>query len=775
LNVALTIAGIVGPALLLVVAIRRWFVPLRWTMAFLFLSLTLAFLNGAVFTTKLPVPLDEVARGYPYRGVFGDIVARNPLTNDSVKLFLPWMQVAREELSHGRAPLWNRYAFSGYPLLANGESAPFSPLFLVTLFVPLPKQIVAMAGLKIFVALLFGFLFLKREGLSDLSAAFGSSAYAFSIFQTVFLYYSTTAVTALLPAALFALFHAMDVRAKRGVVLCAVVIASLMAAGHPESVLHIAMAALLLFAVDYALAADRQAWIRRFRFPLLGAAAGLLLALPTWLPVAEQVLLSTRFAQLKSSAPEPPFPWVVAWAIVAPNGFGNPVRHNWSWIRNYSSVATSYFGLVVTTAFIAAMMSRRLAVRYRLWGACAIGMFLIAMQWTLLGRAFTALPWVSVSANDKLRFVACFLAAAVAARWIDSSVSLPLFVAVGAPVAALSAYAYWRHPALSRPEDLIGVACVAAFAVALAIPRIRSRVPAGALTLCVLELFVVNVPFNALVSQRYDRPRLPIIEAMRQRAPEEPFRVAGLDWTFLPNAAAQYELEDVRGSDPMSFRSYTDFLSMFAVQEPGTDVLRVVNSEHPALDFLNVRFILTEPRAGLGGKWKLVYSGADGDLYENSRALPRFFAPKAEQHVSEAGEMRVVSGISDFAAIATVRSRVADGAPVSNASAVVAAAAMRGPRRYDLLVQAKGPALIVSSVPFSRWWRVRVDGLATAAITINSSFLGFYAPSGESRVTIEYVPLSYYGSIVVAVLTAAALAFFSSRGDSTGRLPKMVE
>ena len=74
--------------------------------------------------------------------------ARNPLTNDTVKLFLPWMQVAREELSHGRAPLWNRYSFAGYPLLGNGESAPFSPLFLATLFVPLPKQIVAMAGLR---------------------------------------------------------------------------------------------------------------------------------------------------------------------------------------------------------------------------------------------------------------------------------------------------------------------------------------------------------------------------------------------------------------------------------------------------------------------------------------------------------------------------------------------------------------------------------------------------------------------------------------------------
>lgn len=44
MNVALTIVGIVGPALLLVVAIRRWIVPLRCSVALLFLALTLAFL-----------------------------------------------------------------------------------------------------------------------------------------------------------------------------------------------------------------------------------------------------------------------------------------------------------------------------------------------------------------------------------------------------------------------------------------------------------------------------------------------------------------------------------------------------------------------------------------------------------------------------------------------------------------------------------------------------------------------------------------------------------
>src|SRR5207248_1410787 len=132
---------------------------------------------------------------------------RNASTNDTVKQFLPWMQVAREELFHFRAPLWNPYSFAGYPLLGNGQSAPFSPLFLATLFVPLPKQIVAMAGLKIFCALLFTFLFMREERASDAAAIFAAIAFAFSTVMTVFLYYSAASVIAFLPAAAFALVH----------------------------------------------------------------------------------------------------------------------------------------------------------------------------------------------------------------------------------------------------------------------------------------------------------------------------------------------------------------------------------------------------------------------------------------------------------------------------------------------------------------------------------------------------------------------------------------
>ncbi|HEY4640630.1 MAG TPA: YfhO family protein [Thermoanaerobaculia bacterium] len=696
----MTFLGIVVPSLLLVLALRRWIVDVPWRIAILFLALTLGFLHGAVFTSMLPVPVDEVARGYPYRGIFGDVVARNPLTNDTVKLFLPWMQVAREELFHFRAPLWNRYAFSGYPLLGNGESAPFSPLFLATLFVPLPKQIVAMAGLKLFIALLFGFLFVKRFGAGDAAACFAACAFAFSVGQTVNLYYSSGTVMSMLPAALFALLYAMDVRSRRGVVLVALVIALLMAGGHPESVLHIAMGAALVLAIEMALARD----VRRVLYPVLGAIAGVALSAPAWVPSAMQVPLSARYASLQGVPHADTFPLTALWAMVSPNGFGSPVRHNWNWISNYFSIASSYIGLLPLVIAIAVLFSRRAGVRERAWIGVAIGIYLVAMNWSFIGHAVRALPLLDVTAHDKFRFVVCFLAVSAGALWLDRASERWLPVPIAVVIGGLAVYVWRVRPTVVRPIDLIGVLTVVAF---LVLPR------RFAWMLVTLELFVLNAGFNALVDARYYRPRLPIIDALRAHAPAEPFRIVAHDWVFLPNAAAQYGLEDIRGSDPMAFRWYVQALKPITLLSPEFDVLRVGDVDHELIDDLNVRFLLAEPGATFGPKWELVYGGPDGTLFENRRARGRFFM---------------------------------EGGRIST----------RG--RFTLDVNAGAAGLVQSSEP-ADGWIVTIDGKSTPVECVRGGFIGFHVSAGKHHVRVTYRPYSFYGSLIVTLIAAVALIF----------------
>lgn len=711
----MTLLGIALPSLLLVAALRRWIRPVPWRIAGLFLALTLVFLHGAVFTSKLPVPVDDAVRAYPGRGVVGEVSARNDTTSDTAKQFLPWMQVAREELGHFRAPLWNRFSFSGYPLLANGQSAPFSPLFLSTLFVRLPKQIVAMAGLKIFAALLFTYIFVRREGAGDAAAIFAAIVFGWSTALTVFLYYSAGSVMAFLPAAAFALLHAMDEPRKRGVVFVALVIGTLMANGHPESVLHAAIGCGGLLLIDLGFAADRRDWLRRFRAPLAGVVAGLAISAPAWVPVLEQTLLSTRLAALRAGYPFGFMPPTAAWALVMANGFGNPVRHNYSWWVGYAGVAASYAGLLALVLFAASLIAPRTSPRDRILGCFAVVLFLAATNWTPIGHLVNALPPFSVAANDKLRFVALFFVAVLAAKALDTP---KRWIATAAlPAVALALYVYWDKRALLQPADLLGVAGVVAF---FFVPRKWAALLIGA------ELFALNAGFNALVDRRYFRPRVPIVGAIRARAPQEPFRVAGLDYTFAANASAQVELEDIRGSDPMAFASYDAYFAGRKTVD-GDAARRLEDAGRPELDFLNVRYLLTDPDVHLAGRWIEVYRGADGALFENRSVLPRFF--------------------SRTAAVESIRALA--------------------PGEFTMLVTASAASAVVSSEVAAPGRRVSVGGRRAPIRLVEGAFIGFDVPAGTSEVRVTYCPVSYWGSVALAGLTVLLLAV-RNRGIASG-------
>jgi hypothetical protein len=725
-----TFAGIAIPGLLLVLALRRWFGPLPWPVVALAFTLTLAFVP--VFSKEVPVPLDEVLRGYPYRGVIGAVTPRNPLTNDTVKQILPWMQVAREELLGGRLPLWNRYHFSGYPLLGNGQSAPFAPIFLATLFVPLPGQLVAMAGLKIFLALIFGWLFLRDEGLSSAAALFGSAVFAFSVFQTVYLYYPMTTVTSLLPAAAFAVRGCMRFRERRWMVLLALVTAAVAAGGHPESAVHVGIGCLVILGLE---CGDRS---HRFssREPqlvrpggkavtavaalqtVIAASYGLALSAPAWLPVVEQALLSVRAASL-ATTPHAAMNPLIAWLFLNPNGFGNPVHGNWNWIYNYSSAAPTYLGLIPLALAFSARKKRDLLLL-----AICILLFLVAMNWTFVGHALNAIPPLSLIAQDRLRFVILFFVAWLAARSLgDRRVLLP-------GLALLAAATWLLRVKWNAPLGWHSASGVIALAVFLLLVAVKPRLSAAAACVAVIvELFAFNHGFNVPVTRAYYRPALAILEKLQELSKGEPSRIVAHDWTFLPNAAAQYGFEDVRGHDPMALASYAAFFKQFAVDDPASDVLRVQNVDHPALPFLGVRFLLTDPTFTPSPQWQLRYEGPDGRLYESTQWQRRFFG-----------------------------------------DATIGTITQHSPTRLTVDIDAPQETLIQSSQVFAPGWRV--DG-ALSTVRLHDTFIGFRVAAGKHRITVRYLPWSFLAGCAIALLAlCAAVVHWRLCNASTSSSPR---
>ncbi len=453
-------------------------------------------------------------------------------------------------------------------------------------------------------------------------------------------------------------------------------------------------------------------------------ALGLALGAPAWVPVLEQVRISERFATLRAMTHPGALPLTAAWGIISPNGFGNPLRHNWSWMYNYTSVAISYAGLLPLALFLAAAISRRTAARERLLIVLAAIFFLVAMDWSIVGHALNAIPPFNIVANDKLRFVCIFLLAVVTAKWLDTQASETANVCIASLVVIfLALYVYAARSNLMRPIDLLGIAAIVVF---LLLPK--RFLAWGAVVLACVELFAFNAGFNALVDAKYFRPPLPIVDAIRAHAPREPFRVAGLNWTFLPNASAQYGLEDVRGSDPMAFADYDRFLQRFTIAESGSWVRRIIDANRPELDFLNVRFLIAEPDGKPGGRWRLIYSGSDGTLWENPAALPRFFARAAS--------------------VRNLRNPA--------------------PAEFTMTVVSSALTLVESSEPLGPGRRVYVNGHRVSLHHIDDAFIGFEVPAGVSDVRVVYRPVSFYVSCVIALLAIIGMAMIpNGTGTST--------
>ena len=114
----------------------------------------------------------------------------------------------------------------------------------------------------------------------------------------------------------------------------------------------------------------------------------------------------------------------------------------------------------------------------------------------------------------------------------------------------------------------------------------------------------------------------------------------------------------------MAFAAYDAYLKRFTVQQEGTWIRRVVDVDRAELDFLNVRFLIAEPDAKFGGKWRLLYRGDDGTLFENEQFKPRF-------------------------AVARDVREVAPG---------------------EFVMRVDGPAEVVSSEPEGAGWRLEIDG-----------------------------------------------------------------
>lgn len=308
-----------------------------------------------IFLGMFPFPGDLlVSWFFPYNsggwsGYSTWITHKEFIAADVVRQLFPWRDLAIEIFKSGQIPLWNPYAFSGYPLLANIQSAVFYPLnILFFIFESKVAWIIYILSQPI-LAFIFMYLFIRSLSLSKYAALFCGLSFGFIGYMVTWFEWGVVGHSGLwLPLILFGITKYFKNNSPRFLTLSSIALAFSVFAGHIQTTTYVALTTFLYYIFCAFSTSAKDNFTKRFKSFIL-AGWFILLALGI---TAIQILPSLELLQLSARNVSESveifhrfqLPYSHLLTIIAPDFFGNPAVGN-LWKGNYQEFM-GYFGIV---------------------------------------------------------------------------------------------------------------------------------------------------------------------------------------------------------------------------------------------------------------------------------------------------------------------------------------------------------------------------------------------------------------------------------------------
>jgi hypothetical protein len=743
------------------------------------------------------LPLEHVTLTTPWL-TYGTGPPRNPYLSDVVTQMLPWTKAVRLALYEGELPLRNRWNGAGTPLAANGQSAAFSPFTFATLLLAIPSAFLAAACIKLLLALCGMWLWLRELSVSSRAAAFGAIGFALSMTFAQWVFFPHTAVFCLWPWMLFLLERCRDANGRgRAVAALILVFAAAALAGHPETLALGVLFGALWIALRGALRDLPDAGVVARCGLAAGAAAAGLTAF-VLLPTAFAIRASNRMVLAAlphwnaafSFAPHGAFWRGIATAIF-PRSLGDLIHTPQFGVTTgaFPEMALGYFGVVGWAA--ALLVLRPGSPRARgTWAllvliVCGIG---VSIALWPLAEIFGAIPvlkhvfplrfysWVAIAGPA--------LAALELDRYARDRATKPKAAlgAVAVPLLLAAAAALWflhlkpeltAEGALGFQQRQLGITAgllLAAAALALAARARTGLYVSGLAALCAADLLYQWRSHYAPFSFSLFYPPTPLVRFLQTQP--SPFRAAGAVTALFPNTNVFAGVESIGSHDPVERRDYVTFLDATAGYAPGEYFKTLGNPGAPVLDFLNVRYLVAEKgKPDPGGRWRSVYSGVDGSVFENPAVLPRAFVPErvrlvagtgAREPLTDAnaafgGAFREIAANPDWKATAWILSERAGEEPGGTAE-ISGYRETTNTASFDADVSAGGAWVVLSLVQDGGWSARDSAGAALAVTRANGPFLAVRLPEGHRGVRLRYRPPGFLAGAWISAGTLLMLA-----------------
>lgn len=727
---------------------HRFVRPLsRWAALVLFL-LPFTFAGYALLTSRVMAPIDLPYQTVPLSWMKPDLGIEEVspgFHSDVYTEFVPWRRAVQWSLAHGEWGLRDPFALSGDILLAGQQAAVYWPLTLIACLMPAALSFTYTSAMTMLVAALCAFLLARELECGEPAAMIAAAGWSLATAMLAFLMVTMSATWAWCPLLLVAVHRVVAAPSMRTGALLTFTFTALLYSAHPESaVLSILLG--LLYAA-FRLAQERRNILHPVQTAIAAGIVALLLSAIHLLPFAEALPQSMEHAHRMTQPAPQPAQSSESLARAATSFV--PYLHARRWSPGIEWFDTGIVGSVILALAVFAVIRVRTATTW-FFGALALFSLLGHAKWPPLVLVLQKVPVLSIALTDRLSFGMALSLCVLAALGAQHLTRRAAWV-MGALLVALSIGSWWAvhtprvEHAVRRSGEYAIAAELIGLAIAMAIVLWKPRfTPALLLGLVIAQRAVSEHGIYKSFDLKQAYPRIPIFEAMNDA--RGPFRITGHGNALIPQTAAMYGLEDVRGFSALTNLRYFETYPLWSIHQP-VFYNRVDDLTRPFLSFLNVRYAITWDRDPPPPGWREVARQKGTMLFENTNVLDRAFVPPRVRF----GPLTEMLQATDFTSQAWIEADLPPGERQNGPGTVAIRDAHLG---YVLAADMADDGWVVTSITAWKGWRVYLDGRRVKPQFANHAFLGVHVPRGKHRVELRYWPESF---VIGRAITAATL------------------
>jgi hypothetical protein len=535
----------------------------------------------------------------------------------------PWAEKIRQEYASEKWPLWNPNSGVGVPLLANMQSAPFSP-FRVLIYIstnPIMWDVYFLT--RLFFAGIFSYCFLRLWKISPLASFVGAIVFMFSGYNIIYVNMGHLDIDVLIPAILFSFELLFRDWRPQNILFATLLVCFCVLGGMPESTFFVLLFVFLFYSFRTIMKGIEEKdnllyYLRcyyRFLFPIF---LGLVLSGPQLFLFLEY--LANSWTSHSRNVGVGSNPLIGGISIIIPYFFGR-IHQNWNDISSFNLGA--YTGSLPVFLVLIAILGRHSGIKHQ------IKYFFMGFIVCFLSKyfGFFFINWIGYFPILKNMIFEkycipefSFSISLLAALGIDTLVGkeitgkrilLSLFFILAIIFIYVGLKPMELFPQLQDPEKLsyvinqISIALLftlgGSVLILLSQKRDKIKLPILYLSLLIIFELIFYIPKERAVRYR-NNVEPPFVNFLR--GDKDKFRVLGIDWILYPNSSSFYDIDCITDLDAMYPLRYMRFIKeclsprihdRFTGEELTTDLNKILRY----LNLLNVKYVLSNTRLDL--------------------------------------------------------------------------------------------------------------------------------------------------------------------------------